>query len=104
MQARKLYINKRDYFFTSLKTESSNRYILVDDFLLGELKRCQSQQAENEKLIGGTCVYVYREDDGHIERRSKALPAPDDEKVSLVCVRNDGRIILKSHFTKVPAT
>ena len=96
-----VYVNKRGYFLTSLKTESSNRYILVGDILLGELKRWQAQQAENEKHFGGSYVYIYREADGHIERKSKSLPAPDGEKVSLVCTRDDGRIILKNRFTRV---
>ena len=97
------YLNKRGYFFTTLKTESSYRYIIVDDFLLGELKRWQLQQIENEKLIGDSYVYVYREKNGHIERRSKSLPAPDGEKVSLVCTRDNGQMILKNHFTRILA-
>ena len=70
--------------------------MLIDDFLLGELKRWQLQQIENEKSCGDSYVYVYREDDGHIERRSKSLPAPDGEKVSAVCVHNDGRLIVRN--------
>lgn len=98
------YISKRGHFFTTLKTKSSNRYIIVDDFLLGELKRWQNQQAENENQFGDAYVYVYRESDGHIERRSKSLPAPTDgEKVSLVCTRENGRMILKNYFTRILA-
>ena len=96
-----VYINKRGYFLTSLKTESSNRYVLVDDILLSELRRWQAQQRENEKHFGDSYVYVYREADGHIERLSKGLPAPDGEKVSLVCVHDNGRIILKGCFTRI---
>ena len=88
------YISRRGLFFTTLKTETSNRYIIVDDFLLGELKRWQNRQAENEKHFGDNYVCIYRESDGHIIRQSRALPAPDGEKVSLVCVRSDGRLIL----------
>ena len=88
-----LYLRKQGHFFAPLKTESSERYILVDDYLLGELRRWQSQQVANEKIFGGSYVYVYRENDGHIERRSKGLPAPDAEKVSLICTRDNGKII-----------
>ena len=95
-----IYIAKRGFFFTTLKTESSNRYVVVGDFLLGELKRWQ-QQTENEKLIGGSYVHIYREADGHIERRSKNLPAPDGEKVSLVCTRDNGQMILKNNFSQI---
>ena len=81
-------------FFTTLKTKSSSRYIIVDDFLLGELKRWHNRQIENEKSCGDS--YVYRESDGHIKRRSKSLYAPDGEKISLVCTRDDGRLILRN--------
>ena len=96
-----IYIAKRGFFFTTLKTESSNRYVIIGDFLLGELKRWQLQQAENEKLIGGSYVHIYREDDGHIERMSKSLPALGGEKVSLVCTRDNGQMILKNNFSQI---
>ena len=47
-----VYIVKRGYYLTTLKTESSKRYISIDDYLIGELRRWQNQQAENEKLFG----------------------------------------------------
>ena len=75
-----------------------NRYIMVDDFLLRELERWQVQQLENERICGDSYVYIYREADGHIERRSKSFK-PDGE-VSPVCTRDDGRIILRNHFTR----
>lgn len=87
------YIIKRGFFFTTLKTESSNRYVLIDDYLLGELRRWQAQQAENEKQIGDSYVYIYCENDGHIQRQPKFLPAPDGEKISLLCTHNDGRLV-----------
>lgn len=89
-----VYLNSRGYFLTTLKTESSKRYILLDDYLLGELQRWRHQQNVNEEQFGDSYVYVYREDDGHIQRQSKGLPAPVGEKVSLICVRDDGRLVL----------
>ncbi len=94
-------LNKRGYFLTTLKNESSKRYILIDDYLLGELRRWQNQQAENEKQFGDSYVYVYREDDGHIQRQLRGLPPPVGEKISLLCTRNDGRIILKKFFVNL---
>lgn len=93
-----IQLSGKGYFFTTLKTESSNRYIIVDDYLLGELERWQARQVVNEKNHGNSYVYTYREEDGHIERRSKGLPAPAGEKVALVCTRDDGRIVLRSRF------
>lgn len=69
------YISKRGHYFMSLKTESSKRYIITDDFLLNELRRWQTRQAENEKQFGDSYVYTYRESDGHIQRQSKGLAA-----------------------------
>ena len=92
------YVNKLGYLLTSLKTESSNRYILVGDILFGELKRWQARQVENEKAHGNSYVYVYREPNGHIERKSKGLPVPDGEKVSLICTRDDRRLVSREGF------
>lgn len=101
VQRQMTYLGKRGYFLTSPKTESSNRYIIVDDFLLGKLKSWQAQQRENEQHFGNSYVCVYREVDGHIERKSKSLPALGGEEVSLICTRTDGRIISKSWFTQI---
>lgn len=87
------YISRRGFFFTTLKTESSKRYILVNVFLLGELRHWQERQAENEKRLGDSYVYIYHEINGHIQRQSKCLPAPDGEKVPLICTHSDGRLI-----------
>ena len=93
-----VYIKKKGYFFTTPKTESSKRYILIDDFLLSELRRWQAQQAENEKRIGSSYIYTYLENGGHIIRQSKGLPAPAGEKVSFVCTRNSGQFVLHVNF------
>ena len=95
------YTVKRGYFFSTLKTEASNRYVIVGDFLLSELKRWQLQQRENEKYFGNSYVYIYREADGHIERLSKSLPAPDGEKVTLVCTRANGKIIRRGAIDEI---
>ena len=93
------YQSKRGHFFQTLKSKSSERYIIVGDYLLGELKRWQNQQAENEKEFDDS--YVYREDDGCIIRQSKDLPVPAAEKVSLVCVRENGQMLLKEVLSNV---
>ena len=99
-----VYLKKRGIYFSTLKTESSKRYILIDDFLIGELRRWQNQQNENEKQFGDSYVYIYREPNGHIQRQSKILPMPDGERVSLVCTHNDGRLVLKECFTQILAS
>lgn len=96
-----VYIKERGYSLSTLKTESSKRYILIDDFLLSELKRWQAQQAENENQLGNSYIYTYLENDGHIVRQSKGLPAPAGEKVSLICTRDNGHLILKEYVVKL---
>ena len=96
-----IYINRRGYYFTTLKTESSKRYIIVGDYLLGELRRWQNRQVENEKQFGDSYVYTYREPDGHIQRQSKSLPAPEGEKVSLLCVYDNGQLVLRGKITEI---
>jgi len=65
------------------------------------LKRWRARQAKNEQEFGDSYVCIYREESGHIVRQSKGLPAPSAEKVSLVCVRDDGRLVLKETLTKM---
>ena len=74
MLRQQVVYHNKSYYFSTLKNKSSSHYILVDDYLLGELQRWQNQQTENEKEFGNS--YVYREEDGNIERRSKGLSAP----------------------------
>ena len=96
-----IYLKRRGYYFTTLKTKSSKRFILIDDFLLAELRRWQIQQTENEKQFGDSYVYIYCESDGYIQRQSKGLPVTGCEKISLICTRNDGRLVLKETFVSV---
>ena len=68
------------------------------------MRRWQNQQVENEKIFGDSYVYTYLESDGHIIRQSKGLPTPRGEKISLICTRNNGKIVLKENLTKILAT
>ena len=94
-----VHLKKHGYFLTTPKTESSVRYILIGEELISELKRWQRQQGLNEENIGDSYVYIYREGNGHIIRQSKGLPAPLGEKISLICTRHDGRLILYESLT-----
>ena len=93
------YLPKKGYYFTTLKTKSSKRYILIDDYLIGELKRWQEQQRMNEEQIGDSYVYIYCDEDGHIRRQSKCMPL-DGEKISLVCVQSNGQLISRVYVDK----
>lgn len=101
LRRQMVYISKRGYFLTTLKTELSTRYILIDDYLLGELRRWQNQQAANEGIFGDSYVYVYRAADGRIQRQSRCLLALDGEKISLVCVQSDGRLVMREFIIRM---
>lgn len=93
-----VYVRKRGYFLTTLKTESSKRYVIVDDYLLGELKRWRSFLAEQEEKLGATYVYTYVGRDGFLIRQSKSLPVSRAEKISLICVQANGKIVIKDNL------
>lgn len=95
-----VYLRKRGYYLTTLKTESSKRYILIDDFLLGELSRWKNLLAANEVTLGENYIFIYKESDGHICRRPKRMPAVG-EKISLICVKADGRLALREQLVKL---
>ena len=90
-----VYLHKRGYFLTALKTESSKRYILIDDYLLGELRRWKERQITNEQTHGDTYVYTYLENDDHIIRQSKSLPYAG-RRINFVCSQPNGKLVLKS--------
>lgn len=94
------YRSRQGYYLNEPKNESSKRYILIDDYLLSELRRWKARQAENEKQFGDSYVYIYCEESGHVQRQPKSFPI-SNEKVSLVCVREDGRLLLKEILTRM---
>ena len=96
-----VYISKRGYFFTTLKTWSSNRYIVIDNFLAGELQRWQNKQQENEIAAGDSYVYIYCDAENKIFHQSKGIGEIADKKVPMLCTRADGRMILREPFTKL---
>ena len=93
------YIGRRGYFLTTLKTESSYRFIIMDETLAVTLIRWREQQAAFEQALGDTYVYVYREDDGHLVSQSKAFPCAL-ERTDLVCTYYNGRLCKGKALTK----
>lgn len=94
------YLRKQGYFFSSPKTESSNREIVIDYFLAGELEKWRSQQVENEKFAGKSYVYIYRDSDNKIIQQSKGL-STEYARVKTVCVRADGHAVTKTALTNI---
>ena len=92
-----VYVRKRGNFLAPLKTESSKRYIIIDDYLLSELKRWQEYLIEREKELDGY-VYIYVEPDGLLTRKSKIFPAFGVERVSLICVQSNGQFFWKENI------
>ena len=63
------------------------------------MRRWQNQQAENEKKIGDSYVYIYLEPDGRIIRKSKGLLC-DIGRVSPVCTHPTGKLIMRGAVAK----
>ena len=94
-----IYIRRKGQYFTTLKTETSNREIVMGKSLIDELQRWKKQQTENESELTDRYVYVYRDSEGKIIQQSRGLNL-NAEKVSLVCTFREGRAVLKYHITQ----
>ena len=90
-----IYLNRRGYYFTALKNESSKRDILISDYLLKTLRRLREQQLANEKRFGDNYVYVYDAGDGHVVLQAKRFPTRAG-RVPLICVQANGRLVYNS--------
>ena len=96
-----VYISGKGYFSSTLKTQSSNRYILIDDFLVSELKHWKNQQAENKKLAGDSFVYVYQNSENKIIQQSKGAGNVDAERIFPLCTNSDGQMVFKHSLAKI---
>ncbi len=97
-----IYLKRRGYYFTTLKNDSSNRFVLISDCLSGVLQRWQVQQADNQKKFTGSYIYTYVEGDGHIILKSKVVSCRA-ERVSLICVQSNGQLVYRGVFMKALA-
>ena len=90
-----LQISKRGFFLSPLKTEASNRYIIISDALISKLKRWRAEQFSNEAQRGDSYVCLYLEEGGHLIRQSKIFGAAG-ERVKLVCTHPNGQLLNKA--------
>ena len=95
-----VYISKRGYFFSTLKTKTSNRYIVMDDFLLNELKRWKLQQIENEQAAGSSYIYIYKTAEGKLVQCSKEIGFNSGEKINSLCTYSNGRILIRASIVR----
>jgi len=99
LQRQIIYITEKGYYFTTPKTKSSVREIVMDKFLVGELQLWKKQQIENEVELAEGYVYVYKDKEGKLIRQSRGLRCAA-EKVNLVCTHKNGRCVSKDYITK----
>ena len=88
-----VYIAKNGRYFSTPKTESSVRKIIIDDVLNETLKHWKAQQEENEQKFGDRYVYVYTDSDNKIFQQSKSLVSDDIRRELPLCTYEDGRLI-----------
>lgn len=98
---------QKEWHFSPLKTDSSNRQFVIDNFLVEKLSQWKEQQEKNEKLYGDSYVHIYR-DTGHDDeliQMSKGLEQqPEWVRVPLVCTWKTGKVVsvhyLSMHLRK----
>ena len=88
--------NKGSYFSTP-KTKSSVREIVMDKFLMNELQRWKNHQLDNEAELGESYVYVYRDKEDKVIQQSRGLKIFAAEKVELVCTHKDGKFVQRNY-------
>lgn len=76
-------LRKQGNFFTELKTQSSKRHIVIDYFLVDELKRWKLRQSENEKNFGKYYIYIFKTAEGKMVQQSKGLEYLDGTRMDL---------------------
>ena len=96
-----IYLDSKGYFFTTPKTESSSRKILIDDFLAEELQRWKNQQIQNEKSLGDSYSYCYCSDDDKLLQQSKGLHLQKFKRMNLICLRENGRVVFSYSITNI---
>ena len=96
-----VYLYRKGYFISTLKTQSSNRKILIDDYLVGELARWKNQQEKNENSTGDSYVYIYRNSENKVLQQSKGLGEVAAERIFLVCTYSDGKMVRRDSMEKI---
>ena len=95
-----VYMNGQGDYLSTLKTESSYRYIVVGDSFLEELKLWRDQQLKNEQKRGNSYIYVYQSENGKVIQQSKMFSCPEGTRMDLICTRESGRMIQKKTLSK----
>ena len=96
-------IIKKGSCFSTPKTKSSVREIVMDKFLMNERQRWKKQQLDNEAGLGESYVYVYRDKEDKVIQQSRGLKLADAEKVELVCTHKDGKFIQRNYVVHLLA-
>lgn len=79
--------------FTSLKSKSSERFIVMDAILTKELQRWKRCQKQNEWACGSSYVYTFKGKDGKLIQQSKGIPLnASAERIPLVCTSPVGKV------------
>ena len=95
-----VYIKGKGSCFSTPKTKTSIREIVMDKFLINELQRWKKLQIDNEVELGESYVYIYRDEEGKIIQQSRGIKITNVKIVDMVCTHKDGRIVSKTYITK----
>ena len=93
-----VYLARRGYYFTTPKTKTSVRDIVMDSILVEELMHWKNLPSENESALGDSYVYAYKDSEEKVLQQSKGLPMTQNtERVKMVCTHSDERLVRKQY-------
>ena len=95
-----VYIKGKGSCFSTPKTKTSVREIVMDKFLINELQRWKKLQIENELELGESYVDIYRDEEDKMIQQSRGIKIKNAKIVDMVCTQKDGRIISKEYLTQ----
>ena len=95
------YVVGKGYFFSTVKTDTSMRTIILDSPTLDLLRKWLSKQKEQEMSAGPQYVYTFV-DEGKIIQCSKAIAeSMKGIQVKPICIRPTGKIVTNASITRV---
>lgn len=90
-----IHVNNIGNLLSEVKTEYSQRVILIDNILIDKLKQWKTVQTQNE-LAQGSAYCIIDEQNNVLTNYSKAYVTPSTNRQNLVCTNSKGQNVSRS--------
>ena len=90
-----IHVNNIGNLLSEVKTEYSQRVILIDDILIDKLKQWKTVQTQNE-LAQGSAYCIIDKQNNVLTNYSKAYVTPSTNRQDLVCTNSKGQNVSRS--------